>query len=179
MDEYIDHLQTIYVRLNPKIPFAKKTKVKTQALKVLQSEGIEHAIVDGGGDIVLSKPYEKYWKVQISDGGDTTAGYIEVANGAVATSGYSYQSIEIDGKRYSHIVDPRNGLGVTENYMVTVYAENASMADAWASAVSVLGPVRGLEVIEKVAGVEVFMMRPGKNGQIFRSSGFPEVIKQK
>jgi thiamine biosynthesis lipoprotein len=60
----------------------------------------------------------------------------------VATSGGSEQYVEIGGVRYSHIIDPRTGLGVTGRHLVTVIADDAALADAAATALSVLGPDR-------------------------------------
>ncbi|MBT4864913.1 MAG: FAD:protein FMN transferase, partial [Planctomycetaceae bacterium] len=69
------------------------------------------------------------------------------SNAAVATSGDAYQNVKIDGKRYSHIINPKTGLGLTQSSSVTVIAENGMAADSLASAVSVLGPKRGLKLI--------------------------------
>jgi thiamine biosynthesis lipoprotein len=93
--------------------------------------------------------------VQIEpDATDKASRSLLLKNQAVATSGDRYRFVEIDGKRYSHIVDPRTGMGLTSRLTVTVVAENAADADAYASAVSVLGTAKGLKFVESLVGVE-------------------------
>ena len=97
-----------------------------------------------------------------------------LANCAVATSGSAFQSVEIEGRRYSHIVDPRTGLGVEGASSVTVIAPSGMRADALASAVSVLRAEAGIRFVEsmKCRGVEVFVVRAG------RDSGSDDVIER-
>jgi thiamine biosynthesis lipoprotein len=86
--------------------------------------------------------------------------YILLANGGIATSGDSFQHVVLEGKRYSHIVDPRTGLGLTEPMAVTVVASDATTADALSTTVSVLGPERGFEVADGFdAAVIVFVQQ--------------------
>jgi thiamine biosynthesis lipoprotein len=82
-----------------------------------------------------------------------------LANCGVATSSDAYQFVEFDGKRYSHIVDPRTGLGVTTSSSATVVAPNCTVADALATAVSVLGPTKGIALIEQTAGAAALLVR--------------------
>lgn len=63
-----------------------------------------------------------------------------LTNAALATSGSSEQHVEIDGIRYSHVIDPRTGLGVTHHLTARVIAADGATADALATALSVLGP---------------------------------------
>ena len=72
-----------------------------------------------------------------------------VQSRAVATSGDAFQAVEIEGKRYSHIVDPKTGLGLTLRSSVTIIAPTGMLADGLASAVSVLGPEAGIEFVNK------------------------------
>ena len=71
-----------------------------------------------------------------------------LVNAAVTTSGDARQGVEIDGIRYSHIVDPRTGIGVLGPAAVTVIAADCTTADALATAASVLGPEEGLRAVE-------------------------------
>jgi len=98
---------------------------------------------------------------------------LTLKNCAVATSGDAYQFIEFNGKRYSHIVDPKTGLGLTRRSSVTVVAPTGWQADAYASAVSVLGPERGIKLIAAKRGVEasVTVLRDGKPVTV-RTRGF-------
>ena len=67
----------------------------------------------------------------------------------MTTSGDAFQAIEIEGIRYSHIVDPRTGIGVVGSAGVTVIAPDATTADALATTLSVLGPEAGYKFVEK------------------------------
>ena len=132
-----------------------------EALKVLKAHGITRALIDGSGDIVAGDPPpgKKGWIIEVgavtqkptgrvpSEPQSTKPLRLKVSNAAVATSGDAYQNVKIDGKRYSHIINPKTGLGLTQSSSVTVIAENGMAADSLASAVSVLGPKRGLKLI--------------------------------
>ena len=78
---------------------------------------------------------------------------LELCNAAVSTSGDSAQNLEAGGVRYSHIVDPATGMGLTQPVAVTVVARRGIDADSWSTALSVLGPERGMALIEKHAGL--------------------------
>jgi thiamine biosynthesis lipoprotein len=71
------------------------------------------------------------------------------------------QHVDIDGVRWSHIVDPDTGLGVTESRLVTVVADDGAAADAWATALSVLGPERGFARLPKNVRGPWIVVRPG------------------
>lgn len=154
-----------------------------EAMRVLKQHDIESALIDASGDLLVSDPPpgESAWTIGIaalkSPEGKPTE-YLKVANIAVATSGDAYQYVEIDGVRYSHIVDPKTGLGLTTQSSVTVVAPNGTLADAWASAVSVLGANTGLRVLSDYNKISALIMTR-KNGQtqIFRSCDFPQTVK--
>ena len=99
--------------------------------------------------------------------------YLLLHNTAVATSGDRWQYVEIDGRRYSHLVDPHTGLGLTDHSSVTIIAPNCTTADSLASAVSVLGPKRGLELVEKTPGAAAYIERkPEGKFEAYESSRF-------
>ena len=116
------------------------------ALAVLREHGITRALIDAGGDLVAGDPPpgRDGWAVAVGEDGEM----ILLANAAVATSGDAYKFTEVAGVRYSHIVDPRTGLGLTDRSTVTVIASDGMTADALASAVSVLGPDEGVALLE-------------------------------
>ncbi len=122
------------------------------ALVVLTRSGISRALIDAGGDIVASHPPPGTpgWRVEVPKVDDGTVGseMVWLSDGAIATSGDTYRYVEVDGVRYSHILDPTTGLGLTERRIATVLAPTAAVADALASAVSVLGPIKGIELVE-------------------------------
>ena len=148
------------------------------ALGKFRTAGIERVLLDGGGDLLVgaAPPGQSGWKIGIGDveGDPDRLASLQLTHRAVATSGDLYQFVEIDGVRYSHLVDPRTGLGLTQRSSVTVIAPDATAADALASVVSVLGPERGVRLIESLPEVEVRMLTL-ENGQVrvHRSPGFP------
>ncbi|HEX6986668.1 MAG TPA: FAD:protein FMN transferase, partial [Planctomycetaceae bacterium] len=91
--------------------------------------------------------------------------FLLLANNAVTTSGDAYQFVEFDGVRYSHIVDPRTGLGLTTRSSATVIARDGTAADALATAATVLGPEKGRELIESVDGAELLLVYVGDDGK--------------
>ncbi len=122
-----------------------------EVLAVLTRSGISRALIDAGGDIVASDspPGTPGWHVEIPKVDDGTVGSetVWLSDGAVATSGDTYRYVEVDGVRYSHIIDPATGLGLTDRRVATVFAPTAAVADAFASAVNVLGPIKGIELV--------------------------------
>ena len=130
-----------------------------QALAVLRQHGITRALVDGSGDIALGDPPpgRNGWRVAVASLRDPRAKparFLSLANRAVATSGDAYQAVKIGGKRFSHILDPRTGLGLTTSSSVTVVARDGTTADALASAISVMGPQPGIALAERYRDVE-------------------------
>jgi thiamine biosynthesis lipoprotein len=121
-----------------------------EALAVLKKHGLRQALVSAGGDIVAgaAPPGKKGWRVAlIGLREEAKPELLWLANGAVATSGDLFQFLEIDGKRHSHIVDPRTGTALTEQRLVHVLAPDAITADSLATAISVLGPSDGLRLV--------------------------------
>jgi thiamine biosynthesis lipoprotein len=122
-----------------------KGYILQEALKTLRANNIRSALVEAGGDVVVGDPPpgQAGWSVFVAGGDTVTLRRAKaLSNVAIATSGGSEQYVEIGGVRYSHIIDPRTGLGVINRHMVTVIADDAALADAAATALSVLGPER-------------------------------------
>ena len=141
-----------------------------QALEVLRSGGFARAMVAGGGDIALGEPPpgEPGWRIEVSAldaGGAPAPRFLRLSNCSVATSGDLYQRLEIDGKRYSHIVDPRTGIGLTDHSLVTVVARRGIEADALSKVLAVLGPWEGLPIVEGFPDVAAYVVR-APEGQV-------------
>ncbi len=139
-----------------------------EVIKILLKNGVTSALIDMGGDIRVSAPPpgRPYWLLAFSyyDGkGDEIVKKIKLKNAAAATSGDVYQFVEIDGIRYSHIVNPLTGMALTTSIQVSVIAENATKADAYASALSVMGIEKAKEKIKEIAGLNVFLVENMKN----------------
>ena len=149
-----------------------------RALEVLAAAGIAAAMIDASGDVLVSgpPPGTPGWRIAVKPlrpGG--TGETLVLAHAAVSTSGDAYQAVEIDGVRYSHIVDPRTGLGVTGPTTATVIAPDATTADALATAASVLGHAAGPAVVESFSGCAArFAWREGDNDLVLATPGWPE-----
>ena len=133
-----------------------------EALLVLKNLGITQALVAASGDIVMGDPppEAKAWRVAIAplDVNKPAERFLELSNCAVSTSGDAFQFVEIDGKRYSHILDPRTGLGLTTRSSVTVVAPVGIRSDSLASTVCILGPEAGMKLIEKLPQTAVLIV---------------------
>ncbi|MFM7070184.1 MAG: FAD:protein FMN transferase [Planctomycetota bacterium] len=125
-----------------------------EALAELRRWGFPRALVNASGDIVAGEPPPDMagWRVGIAplDPAAPPSHFLSLKRGAVSTSGDAFQFVEIAGQRYSHIVDPRTGLGVVDRSSVSVVASDGTTADALATALCVLGPTRGLEMIDRL-----------------------------
>ncbi len=124
-----------------------------QALRVLKGRGLSRALVAASGDVAIgdAPPGQPGWKVGIATLGTRTnqlARMILLRNAAVSTSGDSEQFIEIDGTRYSHILNPATGLGLTNRIQATVIGPDATTTDSLDTAVSILGVRRGLALAD-------------------------------
>lgn len=149
-----------------------------EALKVLRSLGFRRALVAGAGDVVMgdAPPDAPGWVVAIrsaSDAEGEASRFLSLSRCAVSTSGDAERFVEIGGVRYSHIVNPKTGVGLTGRSSVTVVAPNGTTSDAMATAVSVMGPDRGLELVERTPGVSSMVVEVTDSGPRSReSSGF-------
>lgn len=140
-----------------------------EAMKRLKQHGIDRALIDASGDILVSEPPpgEPGWKIGIAplEAAGPPSRYLSLRNLSVTTSGDAFQHVVFDGKRYSHIVDPTTGLGLTDQSTVTVIAPDCITADSLATAVSVLGPDMGLRMIESMPRAALFFVR-NRDGKI-------------
>jgi thiamine biosynthesis lipoprotein len=134
-----------------------------QALAVLRQHDLRRAMVAASGDIAIGDPPpgREGWTIGVASidvaGSDLTRALV-LRNRAISTSGDTHQFVEIGGIRYSHIVDPRTGMGLTNRIGVTVVAADATATDALATAVSVMGVQRGLELIERLPGTAALIV---------------------
>jgi thiamine biosynthesis lipoprotein len=152
-----------------------------EAMKVLRKHGIDRALIAAGGDVLASHPPPgtKGWTVRIRAPGsgfnsDQGAPRLLLRNAAVSTSGDVEQFVEIDGVRYSHIVSPLTGLGLTNRIQATVVAPDATTSDALATASCVLGPGRAVSLVDSLPGVSVLLLTgEGDAISAWRSQGAP------
>lgn len=135
-----------------------------EAVRVLKRLGIDRALVAADGDIVVSgaPPNDpEGWTIAVGAVSSRAARpvrEIKLRNAAISTSGDLERFVEIDGKRYSHIVDPRTGLGVVRRGSATVIADDGATADALATACFVLGPERATALIDSLPKSALFFV---------------------
>ncbi len=141
-----------------------------EAIRVLKGHGIESALVEAGGDLYAmgTKPGGKHWLVGIQDplhpdNAETFLGKLKIKDCAVATSGDYQRFVVINGKKYSHIVNPLTGWPVKNVPSVTVIASDATTADALATALSVMGAKEGIELAQSIPGVEALIISLSNN----------------
>ena len=149
-----------------------------EAIAVLKREGITSALVAGSGDIVASDPPpgRPGWTIGISpleaepqtDG--TLGRTVVLSNAAISTSGDAEQFVEIGGKRYSHVVDPKTGLGLTDRRSVTVIALEGALADGLDTTACVLGVEKGLALVESFPGASALFVRITPAGPVVTES---------
>jgi len=128
-----------------------KGYILDRTLDVLRDHGISRALVEAGGDLVTGKapPGRNGWRVDIPHrvAGDTSA-VVTVAHSAVATSGDEVQYVQIGDERYSHVIDPRTGLGLTDQPTTTVLARSGIVADALATTMGIKGVEEGRSFVQ-------------------------------
>jgi thiamine biosynthesis lipoprotein len=126
-----------------------------EALRILDEQHhITRALVIAGGDIAIgdAPPGKPGWEIKLKTSATAETTRI-LCNTAVSTSGDLHQFTEIDGTRYSHIIDPKTGLGLTTSASCTVIAPDCTTSDALATAMCVLGKKRGYEVAIRIPGI--------------------------
>jgi thiamine biosynthesis lipoprotein len=135
----------------------------------LQQEGIGRYLVEVGGEMRVAglSPRDDPWRVAIEQpdpGGRGVAAAIELTDVAVATSGDYRNFFELEGRRYSHSIDPRTGYPAAHELVsVTVVHPSAMLADAWATALTVLGPEQALAVAQQQGLAVYFIQRDGED----------------
>lgn len=150
----------------------------SQAVRALKTEGVTSALIDAGGDVyALGKKGRDLWKVGIrSPRGDHILGYVEVEDLAVMGSGDYERFFIKDGKRYHHIFNPKTGYPVEGVSGTTLIHPDPMVADAWNTAVFVLGPEKGLKQVEKISDMETIMVTT--SGEIIYSTGLKNALHE-
>jgi thiamine biosynthesis lipoprotein len=153
--------------------------ISDDLLKLLRKRGITSAIVDGSGDLAIGDPPpgRKGWRVAIQSlvKPNDAAGFVEVSNCGISTSGDTYRFVEIDGVRYSHIIDPKSGLGLTHRIGVTLIAPTDLIADGYDTAICVLGVEKGLKLVESLPGVSARITTlEGEQTKVYTSKRYVE-----
>ncbi|EQB22799.1 Thiamin biosynthesis lipoprotein ApbE [Dehalobacter sp. UNSWDHB] len=150
-----------------------------QAVSILRKNSITSALVSAGGNIftIGQKSNNSPWQIGIRNpvAKGKVVGYVQMQNQDIDTSGDYEQFFWAEGKKYSHIMDPRTGYPVQGVSGSTVIVSQASQADALATAVFVLGAEKGLKLIDEVNGSGLVI---NSEGELFFSSKMKEIFKK-
>lgn len=144
------------------------------AIRKIRDLGVTDALVNLSGDVVAIGTNEgRPWTIAIQHprrAGEAFAS-IPLSDRALSTSGDSDRFFVKDGKRYGHIIDPHTGYPADRCQSVTILAPTLAFADALATAVFVLGPERGMELVERIGGVDALIV--AADGTVTKSRGLP------
>jgi len=146
-----------------------------QAFEAVCAEGIRTVLIDAGGDMRLgdAPPGEDGWKIGLTPGhSEESLLHKTLSNISVCTSGDTFQYFEIDDKRYSHVIDPKTGMPLVDSCLVTILAQTTTESDALASVVSVLGPQRGIALIDGIPGTSAMVVQPTDPPTFFHSKAW-------
>ncbi len=140
-----------------------------EALEIVSRRGIKPALVDAGSNLAIgdAPPGKTGWRVAIGLGppSDTArAIYLTLAHTSVSTSGNAFQFVDIGGKRYSHIVSPFTGYGLTDSRTVSVVSPNGAVADWLSTAICVMGNVKAKKMLKTIRETSVWVWE--RNGRL-------------
>lgn len=156
---------------------------------MFDSIGVENYMVEIGGEVVLKgvNPKGEGWHIGITKPVDDSLSVaselqtiITISNTAIATSGNYRNYYYEGGKRYAHTIDPKSCLPVEHNLLsATVLAPTCAEADAYATAMMVMGVERAMELCQEENGVEAYLIYQSDSGELMtaHSGGFPLIVE--
>lgn len=143
-----------------------------RAKTILQQMGITSGIVNAAGDLTAwgYQPDGRPWTIGIADPDSMHHPFssLNITNMAIATSGNYVKYAVINGKKYSHTIDPKTGLPVSGIKSVTIVAPNAELADALATPVMVMGIKSGLNLIDQLPAISCIII--DDNNKLYTSA---------
>jgi len=154
-----------------------------QLARILARHGVRHYLLELGGELRAAgrKANGEPWRVGVESpgvAGPTVARVIELDERAISSSGTYRTRLEGDGQAWSHIIDPRHGRPIAHAVLaVSVVHASAALADAWATALLVLGPVDGTRVAEREALAAVFMSATATGFDVHETSAFRREVR--
>ena len=159
-----------------------KGYITDEAARILKKEGVNTAIIDLGGDIVVvgnsTRGETEPWRVGIQDPFTERGeimGLVELADSAIVTSGIYERNFEEDGKSYHHLLDPETGYPFDNNISgISIIADNAMDGDAIATAAFAMGVEKGLTYINEMAGVDIIYVT--KDRKVYTSENISEKV---
>jgi thiamine biosynthesis lipoprotein len=152
-----------------------KGYIVDRAVQVLRDSKIRAGILQAGGDMFVfgKHPGRPFWRIGVkhprnTDAGDGMIGVIETdGEQGISTSGDYERYFMIGGKRYHHILDPKTGYPARGCVSVTIVAPDAMTSDAYSTTVFVLGPEKGMELIERHPEIEGLIISE-ENGRLIQ-----------
>src|SRR6185437_5428479 len=176
-----DHhaVQLLHEKMRLDVGGIAKGYTSVELLKLLREKfGVNRALCGAAGDIAVGDPPpgKSAWTVALENL-DSTAksrgAYVRLHNYGVSTSGDTERFVIIEGVRYSHIIDPRTGRSLTNRIGCTAIAPDDTVADWLAAAVCILGPEKGLALIERTPGAAARITKVEENGiKVWESQRF-------
>lgn len=129
------------------------------AIATLREHGIKSALFEAGGDIVLADapPGKDGWHIELEGASPDMPKEVALHNCAISTSGDTEQFVEIGGKHYSHVVDPRTGIGVTTRKMGTVISPKGIWSDGLSKAVYLMLPEKLEGLLRNYPGAKAYV----------------------
>ncbi len=130
------------------------------ALRTLQAHGLASALIEMGGDLRLGEapPGTDGWKVTVPNAaGPGSPAEMVLKNCSLASSGDTEQFVEIDGKRYSHVVDPKTGYGLSSRVQASVIGRNGFTTDPISTALTVLDEAGRERLLRFYPGIKAFV----------------------
>jgi len=146
-------------------------------LQYMKKNHLNSCSISAGGDIVVGDPPigKSNWTIKIQPFGDSDAHKFEIrlSNGAVSTSGNVEQFVQIEDFKYSHIINPTTGLGLTIDDSVVVISRRGSISDALATSISILGK-NGFEILNHFPNTAAAIIDP-VNNKVMKSQNFNKI----
>ena len=134
-----------------------------EAMAVLWNHGISRMMVEAGGNIGFGEapPQKPGWRVGVAppEPNSPPRAYLWLKQAAISTSGDMWQYVVINGTRYSHLIDPKTGMPLVDHCQVTLVGPNGLSTDGLSTAVAILGPEKGLKLVENTPGMAAFIVR--------------------
>jgi len=132
------------------------------AKQIMKLQGVESGVVNASGDLTTwgLRPDGKQWTIAIANpnAAHEAFSYLNISDMAAATSGNYEKFVVIDGKKYSHTIDPHTGLPIRGIKSVTIITTNAELADAMATPVTIMGINAGLDLINQMKSIEAIII---------------------
>ena len=177
--ESITKTQAIYLDFSA----VAKGYAVDQLVKLLESKGIKHMMVEIGGELATRGQSSRggNWKIGVEapeNALNKTFSVLSLSKASVATSGDYRNYFEYEGVRYSHTLDPRSGKPIHHKLAsVTVVADNVAEADAWATALMVLGEQEGFLLAQKLGLNALFIMRKESGFAVAKTGEIDQYIQ--